>query len=127
MVREHQAWLARAIQAERGAIGMPISQLADQSGMVYRVLHRALKCERDLSVEQLARIAQALGVSVSYLVLEAERRRNSATAAERAAVIIESDRTLTAGQKATLKRESETLVADVQSSGRRGQSGEMPA
>jgi transcriptional regulator with XRE-family HTH domain len=114
-MRETQEWIAQAINAERAARGMTIKALATASGVPERSLIRVLKCERDLNVAQLAKLAAALGVLPSYLQLEAERRYARATPEARAAAIIQSDETLTSRQKNALLGESITGPSEVPS------------
>lgn len=77
-MREFQAWIAQAIQAERAAQGITLKALARASGVPERTLIRALQCERDMTTEQLGKIAAAMNLAPSYLISEAERRRDMA-------------------------------------------------
>jgi lambda repressor-like predicted transcriptional regulator len=101
---ELQAWVAQAIRAEVAARGMNVRQLGLKAGMADKVLRRALDCERAFHLEQIEKIAGALGVSPTFLLVEAERRQSLATPLERAAAKIEGDLTLSRAEKTTLLR-----------------------
>ena len=99
---ELQAWMAKSIRAEAAVRGISIRQLGMRSGIADKVLRRALDSERPFHLGQLIKIADTLGVSLSYLTLEAERRQSIATPTERALAVIESDTSLTKSQKIAL-------------------------
>lgn len=107
MTDESQAWLAQAIRAEAAARGLSIRQLGIKAGIADKVLRRALDGEREMWVSQLVRIAAALGVSVTYLIAEGERRKEM-VAPDMAVVdeVLAADTTLTPKQKASLREEA---------------------
>lgn len=72
--------LVAAIQAERGAKKMTLNQLADRVGVSYSSMQRYLAGERIIDSDLMWVIAEALGVKVSYLWLDAERRLAEAEA-----------------------------------------------
>jgi lambda repressor-like predicted transcriptional regulator len=104
LMSELQAWMSQAIRAESAARGLSVRQLALKAGIPDKVLRRALDCERAFHLEQLEKIAAALGVSLTFVASEAERRQSLATPLERAAAKIEGDLTLSRADKNTLLR-----------------------
>lgn len=72
--------LAATIRAERAAHSITQQQLADAAGMTNVTMGRVLRGEREITTEYLVKIAGALGVKVSYLMLQAEQRNETATA-----------------------------------------------
>lgn len=64
---------AKAIGAERVIAGLTVRELALASGIPERSLMRVLQAERDIKVNQIAEIAQALGVYPHELVEHAEQ------------------------------------------------------
>lgn len=55
--------LAKAANAERGAAGMTIKELAEKTGISERTLIRLLNSERDIRVNQLAAFAKVFEMS----------------------------------------------------------------
>jgi transcriptional regulator with XRE-family HTH domain len=68
--------MAKAIAAERAISGMTVKQLAEQSGIPERTLHRMLLAERDIKIDQLAMVADAFEVAPHYLMARAEEIRD---------------------------------------------------
>lgn len=64
---------ARAIGAERKIADMTVRDLAAAAGIPERSLMRVLQAERDIKVNQVARIASALGIYPHELVETAEQ------------------------------------------------------
>lgn len=64
--------LAKAVNAERGAAGMTIKELAEKTGISERTLIRLLNSERDIRVNQLAAFAKVFNITPVKLVEEAE-------------------------------------------------------
>lgn len=99
---ELQAWVAQEVRAEASRQKMNIAQLAAKAGIADKVLRRALDCERPFHLPQLIRVSDALGLTLTALIGEAERRQGMASPRERAAAMIQSDLTLSKSQKSTL-------------------------
>ena len=72
--RELQSFVAQAIGTELGARGWSRRGLAARAGLNERTLMRVMTCTREMTLQQLDRIAQALDVSPVYLLTEAHRR-----------------------------------------------------
>lgn len=68
--------VVRQIKAERAARGLTVKQLAETSGIPERTLSRYLQAQRALSLIDVERIANGLGMSYETLVGRAwsERR-----------------------------------------------------
>lgn len=66
--------VAATLRAERAVAGLTTLALAERSGVPERTLMRILAAERDISVAQVEKLADALGVTPIYVVTEAERR-----------------------------------------------------
>lgn len=92
-------WVSRTVRAEAASRGINIRQLAIRADIADKVLRRALQGMRPFYLAYLVKIADALGVTVSYLLTEAERRQANATPQERAAALIEFDDSLSDSQK----------------------------
>ena len=114
-MRELQAYTASAIRAEAAARLMSIRTLSNESGVPDKTLRRALDCERDLSLDQLDRIARALDVGPAYLLSEAARRQSMATPAERAALAFDADPALSTREKSTHVSDALTFLPPVSS------------
>lgn len=74
--------VAAELRAERAAQRMTVDTLVARSGVSRSTLLRVLNAERAIAVESLQDIARALGVASSTLVRRAERRLESASAAQ---------------------------------------------
>jgi transcriptional regulator with XRE-family HTH domain len=114
--REFQRYLVMAINAERAAQSLTIKGLAEAAGINERTMLRIVHLERSMDMGQVSALADALGIPVSRLAMEAERRLSEATPAERAAGLVESDVTLTRGQKVALMGDQHAKTSDVRSS-----------
>lgn len=66
--------VAATLRAERAAASMTQAELAKRAGLGYQTVIRLEKGTRSPTVEQLARLCSALGLSMSELVERAERR-----------------------------------------------------
>lgn len=64
---------SKAIAAERSAARMTIKELAKESGVPERTLIRLIKNERNINVNQLAQISNAIGLYPHELIETAER------------------------------------------------------
>lgn len=64
--------VAKAISAERSIAGMTVRQLADAAGIPERSLMRVLQAERDIKVNQVELIAEALKLYPHEIVEHAE-------------------------------------------------------
>lgn len=64
---------AKAIGAERNIAGLTVRELAAASRIPERSLMRVLQAERDIKVNQVADIAQALGIYPHELIEHAEQ------------------------------------------------------
>ena len=84
----YQAWIVATIKAELGARGWSVEKLAATAGFSSgQQLGRYMRCQRALSLDQLASIAQALDMTGSELTAKAETRRDTASVVERASVL----------------------------------------
>jgi transcriptional regulator with XRE-family HTH domain len=75
--REYQRAVVAALNAELGARGWTRKHLGERAGITEQTMMRIFRCERDMNVEQLGAMLNALGVTAQYLAMEAERRRAS--------------------------------------------------
>lgn len=66
--------LAAVLRSELAARRWTVGELAEGAEMTRVDLYRKLRGERELRTDEQSRLARALGVSVSYLMHEAERR-----------------------------------------------------
>lgn len=64
---------AKAIQAERAISGKTVRELAEDAQIPLSSLMRVLGAEREIKVNQIARIAYALGIEPHEIVESAER------------------------------------------------------
>jgi transcriptional regulator with XRE-family HTH domain len=64
--------LARAIAAERIGLGWTQKQLAEASGLPAGVIARIETVDRQVTIPEALRIAEALGVTVAHLLRRAE-------------------------------------------------------
>jgi len=67
--------VAAAIAAELRPRGITLRALAEATDIPERTLSRYLKGERPITVGQLIRFAESLGVTVDYLLKEARKRQ----------------------------------------------------
>lgn len=105
-----QAWIAATIKAELAARDWSVRKLAAAAGFSSeQQLGRYMRCQRALNIEQLASIAQALGMSVSELIEKTESRRDAASTVERASVLSAVDHHLSEREKL---RQSGEAVTD---------------
>jgi transcriptional regulator with XRE-family HTH domain len=71
--------LAATLRAERARAGWTIEEMAERSGLNYETLRRMLRAERDISMDSLRRVSDALRVAPSYLLADAESRIGTGT------------------------------------------------
>ena len=70
--------VAAVVEEHRLAMGLTQEALADATGIPLTTLHRSLHGHRAFDADELFRVADALGVTVSALTREAEGRSGSA-------------------------------------------------
>lgn len=70
-------WLAAVLRGERGVKGWSIIELADKAGVDRSYLGEIEAEKRSPKVEILEKLCEALGIRLSALFLEAERRRDA--------------------------------------------------
>lgn len=121
----YQAWLVATINAELGSRRWNYAELARLCSMNKSSLGRYLRMERHMTVDQMAAIANALGFDTAGLAERTAQRRHEASPAERAAVIISADPTLSWKQKLARMSGASHSDADIESPSRR--LGERPA
>ena len=69
------AAIAATLNGERVALGLTFDDLADKSGISARSLKRYLSStDRDIKVDVLARVAQAMDISVDEVIRRADQR-----------------------------------------------------
>ena len=73
---EAQRFLAMSIRAEASARGWTLTELAERSGIDYQSLLRKLNQKRHFLLGEVGQIADALGMPLSELVADAERRQH---------------------------------------------------
>lgn len=66
--------LGRQIAAERNGAGLSIEALAERAGVHKNSIGRYERAERDIPMETLGQIAEALGLRPSQLMTRAEER-----------------------------------------------------
>jgi len=66
--------VAAELRAERVAQDVTLEELHQRSGLGRSTVHRALRAERLISIEALAAISAALGVSATTILERAEKR-----------------------------------------------------
>lgn len=64
---------AKAISAERAAAGLTIKELSEKADIPERTLMRILKAERDIKINQISQLAEALELYPHEIVSEAEK------------------------------------------------------
>jgi transcriptional regulator with XRE-family HTH domain len=69
-------WLAEVIRRERGGKGWSIMELADKAGVDRSYLGGIEAEKHSPKVETLEKLCDALGIRLSWLFVEAERRRD---------------------------------------------------
>jgi transcriptional regulator with XRE-family HTH domain len=73
VTKELSTALAKAIKRRREAKGMSQAKLAELSGLAQTFIGMIEKCQRTPTVDTANSIAKALGVSLSKLIVEAEK------------------------------------------------------
>lgn len=70
--------VAAELRAERVAQDITLEELYQRSGLGRSTVHRALRAERLISIEALAAMSAALGVSPATILERAEKRMEAA-------------------------------------------------
>ena len=107
---DSQRFLAMSIRAEASARGWTLTELSERAGIDYQSLLRKLNQKRHFTLGEVGQVADALGMPLSELVADSERRRDRQPPnpdpdihPDDAALIDSSDK-LTKRQRAQLKR-----------------------
>ena len=77
MTHELAAAITAVIRGQAGELGWSAPQLAKESGVPYQTLRRYLKGNREIPLGVVESIAAALDRSVSWIIQQAESRRES--------------------------------------------------
>lgn len=72
----YQRYLAMSIKAEASARGWTLTELATRAGIDYQSLLRKLNLKRHFLMGEVGQIADALGMRMSELTADAERRQD---------------------------------------------------
>lgn len=76
--------LAATFKGERNAAGLSLDDMADRTGMNRMVYYRLETAQRHASMAQIEKVADALGLSVNWLIKDATDRAERAAAASAA-------------------------------------------
>lgn len=80
--RGYQAAIIAAINAELGGRGISRSGMLKAAGLSTDTMQRVFRMERDLKVDQIDKMARALGITPEYLMERASEWRKKNAAAE---------------------------------------------
>ena len=72
-VGDYSRAVARALAVHLGDVGMSQAEVARRAGLSQTRTNLVLRAERAITVEETALICEAIGVSVSAILREAER------------------------------------------------------
>lgn len=70
---DYQRAIVAALNAEIGARGWTRKHLGELSGIGEQTMMRIFRCERNMNVQQLGAMADALGITIEHLAAEADR------------------------------------------------------
>jgi transcriptional regulator with XRE-family HTH domain len=73
--------LAATFKGERNAAGLSLDQMAEATGLNRQVYYRLETGQRHASMAQIEKVADALGVTVAWLIKDASDRADRAAAA----------------------------------------------